>query len=68
MCEYNVSIHQTCFIVIIIISECCGLQICLQCGEKAHIGMTCVNYLKSTLEQQPSSEQTASIHWKINNT
>ncbi|CAO3586628.1 unnamed protein product [Absidia cylindrospora] len=48
--------------------ECCGLQICLQCGEKAHIGMTCVNHLKSTLEQQPSSEQTASIQWKINNT
>ncbi|KAI8343371.1 hypothetical protein BC941DRAFT_411167 [Chlamydoabsidia padenii] len=47
--------------------ECCGLQICLQCGEKAHLGMTCMNHLKSTLKQQ-SSDQTASIQWKINNT
>ncbi|SAM01082.1 hypothetical protein [Absidia glauca] len=46
---------------------CCGRQICLQCGEKAHLGTTCMNHLKSTLEQQ-SSDQTASIQWKINHT
>ncbi|KAI8084554.1 uncharacterized protein BX664DRAFT_283184 [Halteromyces radiatus] len=46
----------------------CGLHLCLQCGEKAHVGMTCMNWMIKSLQDQPSSDQTASLQWKIKNT
>ncbi|CAO3643091.1 unnamed protein product [Cunninghamella blakesleeana] len=47
----------------------CGSKICFQCGEKAHLGLSCISYLKSMLQQKNmDKDQLASIQWKLNNT
>lgn len=45
----------------------CGDSLCLQCGECAHIGKTCLDNLKLKLKE-PDNELVSTIQWKLNHT
>ncbi|CAO3636950.1 unnamed protein product [Mucor hiemalis] len=45
----------------------CGDSLCLQCGECAHIGKSCLDNLKLKL-MQPDNELVSTIQWKLNHT
>ncbi|KAG1056063.1 hypothetical protein G6F43_002016 [Rhizopus delemar] len=46
----------------------CGDKLCLQCGQVAHFGLSCLEHLKSELMQSTNTEYTSTIQWKLNHT
>ncbi|CAO3697451.1 unnamed protein product [Rhizopus stolonifer] len=46
----------------------CNHILCLQCGEEAHFGSSCLDQLKLKLETSLEEEFTSTIQWKLNHT
>ncbi|KAI7899687.1 uncharacterized protein BX663DRAFT_520030 [Cokeromyces recurvatus] len=46
----------------------CGDKICLQCGEMAHLGTSCLENLKLKLKKNCHNELAETIQWKLNHT
>lgn len=52
------------------LSTNCGDKLCLQCGEEAHIGKSCLENLQLKLKRQgdPDESAAATVQWKLNHT
>ncbi|KAI7850675.1 hypothetical protein BDC45DRAFT_546516 [Circinella umbellata] len=47
----------------------CGHDMCLQCGENAHLSNSCLDNLKLKLSNEENKqEETSTIQWKLENT
>ncbi|KAI8891131.1 hypothetical protein K501DRAFT_166383 [Backusella circina FSU 941] len=47
----------------------CHDKICLQCGEVAHVNLSCLDNLRLKLKKEkPESEWASTIQWKLNHT
>ncbi|CDH58653.1 hypothetical protein RO3G_03195 [Lichtheimia corymbifera JMRC:FSU:9682] len=46
----------------------CGRDVCLQCGEYGHSGITCIDNLRRKLQQTQESAEASTVQWKLENT